>query len=139
LWTGAWPAVRCPRLEGAWLDGKTAPDSIHLQAGKTYTARVEATDPNQIPLTYSWEVLEESRDLKTGGDFENRPQSLAGLVQNPKATEPTLTAPAKAGAYRLFVYVHDGQGRAAHANIPFYVDDAAPPSADTNAPAGSKP
>jgi len=32
-----------------------------------------------------------------------------------------FTAPRRPGAYRLFVYVHDGDGSAGHANIPFYV------------------
>jgi len=37
--------------------------------------------------------------------------------------EVTLRAPAKPGAYRLFAYVSDGKGHAAHVNIPFYVDE----------------
>jgi hypothetical protein len=35
-----------------------------------------------------------------------------------------VQAPAKSGAYRLFVYALDGKGHAAHANIPFFVDPA---------------
>ena len=30
--------------------------------------------------------------------------------------------PTQPGAYRLYTYVFDGKGHAAHANIPFYVD-----------------
>jgi hypothetical protein len=41
-----------------------------------------------------------------------------------QATAPriTLTAPRQPGAYRLFVYVFDGRGSAAHANVPFHVN-----------------
>ena len=47
---------------------------------------------------------------------------IPGLLAPPDAAETTLTAPSEPGAYRLFVYVYDGAGSAAHANIPFYVE-----------------
>ncbi|MDB6068004.1 MAG: beta-galactosidase [Pedosphaera sp.] len=122
LWNGNWPANRSPRLEGAWLDGKTQGQSIHVKAGQSYTAKVAANDPDMDTLTYMWELMEESTDLKNGGDFEARPKSLAGLIQDPKLAEIQMEAPSKPGAYRLFVYAFDGKGHAAHANIPFYVD-----------------
>ena len=50
------------------------------------------------------------------------PDLLPDAIDTPDAAEITVTAPAQPGAYRLFVYVYDGQGHAAHANIPFYVD-----------------
>lgn len=122
LWTGQWPAVRAPRLDGAWLDGKKARDNIHLKAGHTYTAKVQAIDDSGNPLTYSWEVMPESTDLKTGGDFESRPHSLPGLITETTPGEITLKAPDKSGPYRLYAYVHDGKGHAAHVNIPFFLD-----------------
>jgi hypothetical protein len=134
LWTGAWPAVRSPQLSGAWLDGKTAHQSIHLKLGESYPAKIEATDYNRNPLTYTWEVMEESTDLKTGGDFETKPKSLPGLVQNVKDGEIILKAPSKPGAYRLFAYVFDGKGHAAHVNIPFYVDQDKAASLSSLAP-----
>jgi hypothetical protein len=126
LWTGAWPAIRSPRLAGAWLDGKTARQNIHLKSGQTYPARVQATDGNHYALTYTWEVMPESTDLKTGGDFEARPRELPELIQSDGHGGITLKAPDKAGAYRLYAYIFDGKGHAAHVNVPFYVDSPGP-------------
>jgi len=122
LWNGRWPTNRSPRLEGAWLDDKTAAQNIRLKAGQAYNAKLAARDDDNDPLTYSWEILEESRDLKDGGDAESRPQSLPGLIAAPRKSGIIFTAPTKAGAYRLFGYTFDGNGGAAHANIPFYVE-----------------
>jgi hypothetical protein len=128
LWTGVWPAIRSPRLEGAWLDGKVAYQNIHLQPDQIYRAKVEATDSNQPALTYSWELLEESTDLKTGGDSETKPRSLPNLIMSGQGDEIKVKSPSKPGAYRLFAYVFDGIGHAAHVNIPFYVDSPGKPS-----------
>jgi hypothetical protein len=125
LWTGSWPASRSPEIEGAWLNGKTAYQNVHLKPGETYPAKVQASDHNHNSLTYKWEVMEESTDLKTGGDFETKPKNLPGLVQKAENGEIVLKAPSQPGAYRLFTYVFDGQGHAAHVNIPFYVDPPA--------------
>jgi hypothetical protein len=61
------------------------------------------------------------------------PQKLPGMIAQPNGAEITLKAPVEAGAYRLFAYIFDGQGHAAHANIPFYVDT---PAENTQAAAG---
>ena len=110
-------------MGSALLDGKTAYDGIYLQASTTYPAVVLADDPDGDTLTYRWEVKPESTDLKEGGDRETIPPSLPGLVVPADQTEVTLTAPDKPGAYRLFIEVFDGHGHAAHANIPFFVNE----------------
>ena len=122
IWKGSWPENRSPRLVSAKLDGKTAYDGIYLQAGKTYPIAVKSDDPDGDPLTYRWDVKSESTDLKQGGDFETTPPSIAGLVESPHQPEARLTAPAAPGPYRLFIEVFDGHDHAAHANIPFYVN-----------------
>ena len=122
LWTGGWPTNRSPRVEGAWLDGKTASKSIRLHSRQTYTARVAASDPDNDSLTYRWEVMEESAETKIGGDAESKPAQVPDLIAAPQRHEISLRAPNKPGAYRLFAYVFDGHGHAAHANIPFYVE-----------------
>jgi hypothetical protein len=84
--------------------------------------QVVATDPNNDRLTYKWEVLPEGRNFGRGGDREDRPASLSGLVQAPYQPQTTLQAPAGQGPYRLFVYVYDGRNKVATANIPFLVE-----------------
>ena len=42
-------------------------------------AKVQVTDYNHNALTFVWDVMEESTDLKTGGDFETKPKSFPDL------------------------------------------------------------
>lgn len=133
IWKGEWPANRSPRIDGAWLDGKTASQNIRVAPGRSCVAKVAASDANHDPLAYAWEILEESRDLKVGGDAESRPQNVPGLILS-ATSETTLTAPAKPGAYRLFAYVRDGKGGAAHVNLPFLVEAPSQVAAQSSAP-----
>jgi hypothetical protein len=122
VWTGQWPAFRSPQLKSCSLAGKTAQQNVHLLPGQNYAATVSAQSPAGDPLTYSWEIMEESSAQSIGGDLEKQPSRLPGLVQD-AAANTQLRAPTKPGAYRLFVYVIDRHQKAAYANIPFYVDD----------------
>ena len=56
-----------------------------------------------------------------GGDDEPMPPTVRVSMDGGDGANPSFTAPRRPGAYRLFVYVHDGSGSAGHANIPFYV------------------
>ncbi|MEP0546028.1 MAG: glycoside hydrolase family 2 TIM barrel-domain containing protein [Rhodothermales bacterium] len=122
LWTGEMPDNRTPRLESATLDGRTADDGITLSPRQSVPARVVSTDADGDALRYAWEVREEQTDLSEGGDDESVPALIPDVIDAPDSAEITVTAPDEPGAYRLFVYVYDGQGHAAHANIPFYVE-----------------
>jgi hypothetical protein len=117
LWRGKWPANRAPHLETMQIEGKSAGDNIYLLANQTYTAHARVTDPDKDKLTYRWELLPESTDLKEGGDKENRPAELEGLLTNNNNGQVVLQAPKVGGAYRLFVYVSDGKNKVATANI----------------------
>jgi hypothetical protein len=118
LWTGAWPADRTPQLLNLQLDGRTAQDSVRLTSGHGYDARVDAVDPHGDALTYRWELKPESTATQSGGDFEPPIESLDGFFSNAAGPSIRITAPPP-GAYRLFVYALDGNGNAAHANLPF--------------------
>jgi hypothetical protein len=132
LWNGTWPASRSPQLHLASLNGKTARENIRLKPNQPCSARILAVDDTQPALTYYWEILEESSDRSVGGDREHKPAALSGLIQDPRLSEIALKAPAKPGAYRLFTYAFDGHGHAAHANIPFYVDEQPPTVANNS-------
>ncbi|WP_317196752.1 glycoside hydrolase family 2 TIM barrel-domain containing protein [Hymenobacter piscis] len=121
LWSGQWPANRAPHLADFRLNNQPATAGIYLQPGKTYPAVVTVTDPDQDPLTYRWELLPESTDLKSGGDRESRPVAVPGRIPARAGAQTTLKAPAKEGAYRLFIYTYDGHDNVAVANIPFFV------------------
>ena len=122
IWNDTWPENRSPRLESATLDGKTAYDNVYLKAGRTYSAAVSSTDPDEDELQYVWEIRRESTEVSEGGDDEEIPEEVSGRINDPSMPAIEVTAPDEPGAYRIFVYVYDGQGRAAHANIPFYVN-----------------
>lgn len=122
IWTGRWPEFRCPQVKQFLLDERTAKQSVHLNAGQTYAARVVAQPQDDSALTYSWEIMEESSTKSVGGDLEAPPQRFPGLIAEGAAGEAQVKAPAKSGAYRLFVYVLGRHYNAGYANIPFYVD-----------------
>lgn len=116
LWSGEEPAQRAPtigRIESPVALKKTDPDT------ETW-ATVEATDPDGDELEYEWIVTAETTDRRMGGDREAVPPSFPELTisHGPRAVFKT---PGESGAYRLFVTVRDGTGRAATANVPFYV------------------
>ncbi len=122
LWSGKWPNNRAPQLESFLLDNRQAKDFIYLESGKKYPIEVFVKDPDGDKLQIRWELLHESTDLKEGGDREERPQALSGHIKSNSDTKGSITAPIKAGAYRLFVYASDGNNNVATANIPFYVN-----------------
>ncbi|MGC9373794.1 MAG: glycoside hydrolase family 2 TIM barrel-domain containing protein [Bacteroidales bacterium] len=122
LWKEKWPENRAPQLDSLRLNGLSAFDNIKLEPSETYTAEVFYRNAEDEPIRYQWEILYESNDLSVGGDYESRPDSVDGLIQNDNTNQVKITTPKEKGAYRLFVYVIDSQNKTATANIPFYVN-----------------
>ncbi|MCW8091506.1 glycoside hydrolase family 2 TIM barrel-domain containing protein [Alteromonas sp. ASW11-130] len=124
-WTGKWPDERAPSIERITLERKSRFDNIKVQAEQRISAEVIFTSSQDNSPAIQWEVLPESTDIKAGGDPESRPQPVKGLnVTSNGKGKVTLDAPATPGAYRLFVYVTNANGKAAYANIPFWVNGA---------------
>lgn len=120
-WSGQWPKNRAPHIAGFQLNSKSATDGIYLKPGQAVPVGATVNDPERDALTYQWELLPESTDLKQGGDRESRPTLVAGALPAGAQGQTTLTVPSTPGAYRLFVYAHDGHGNVATGNIPFFV------------------
>ena len=121
VWTGRWPANRTPQLHDLLLDGKRAADDVRLAPGGAYVASVRASDPDRDALTYDWRVMRESDATQSGGDPEDIPEEYRLPNSDVRSGEISWRAPHELGAYRLYVYVDDDQGGAAHANVPFLV------------------
>ena len=79
------------------------------------------SDPENDKLTYRWEIFPEPTQLSEGGDFEEKPKPLEGLIQKGNSGKINFRTPASTGAYRLFVYATDGNNNVATANVPFYI------------------
>jgi hypothetical protein len=121
VWSGSYPENRAPTIAAVTINGKTAAQSVYLQPGKFYEMKVQASDLNGDPLQYRWEMLPESQDIKSGGDAESKPEPQP--IKAKMSGDPSILhfkAPSKEGPYRLFVYVSDGKGKSAVANVPFY-------------------
>ncbi|HEY1036192.1 MAG TPA: glycoside hydrolase family 2 TIM barrel-domain containing protein [Pseudoxanthomonas sp.] len=122
VWTGAWPSNRAPSVAPLRLDGRVATESVTLQAGKPYAAKIAAQDADGDALEYRWTVLHESTATSIGGDREDVPPAVEIPLHGDGKGGLRFDAPKAPGAYRLFVEVLDGRGHAAYANLPFRVE-----------------
>lgn len=122
IWKNEWPENRAPQLDSMFLNGLSAFDNVKLERSQTYNAEVFIYNYENDSLRYNWEIMYESTDLGVGGDHENKPKILEGLITNFNKSKIIMKTPSKKGAFRLFVYVTDDQDKVATANIPFYVN-----------------
>lgn len=120
-WTGAEPDNRAPRVKSLLLHGKNAWQNVTLAPGKSYIARLSASDPDGDELRYQWALRAESQATTEGGDFEEAIEEIDGLIENTTLRHIVMRAPDTPGAYRLFVEIYDGRGHAGYANLPFRV------------------
>jgi len=115
LWSGKKPANRVPDIQPVRGVPPTA-----LAPNSPFEATVQATDPEGDPLAFHWAVLPEPKS-HDGHKAPPMPKEIAGTIAEPSGARVTVKAPAKPGIYRLHVWVKDGKGHAATANMPFEV------------------
>lgn len=120
VWSGEEPAQTAPVVEHLLIEGKDAHQSVKVNKGLTFNAKIPCKDREGDQLTYVWEVLKEATKTATGGAYEPRPDRVGDcrITQDPEL-ELSIAEP---GFYRLYVYVLDGTGFASTANIPFKVE-----------------
>jgi hypothetical protein len=129
LWTGHWPANRCPelgpgKLRVTSLDGRAREKPGVFAIGDPLLGAVEVSDPDGDALRITWELRPDVADNpNVGGDWEPGVEALPGVVlatrEDGRRAEVQL--PSHPGKYRLFVYAHDGRGNATSANVPLLV------------------
>lgn len=122
-WSGNWPENRSPQIVSPLrINNRTAQQNVRMKLNTVGTASVEINDPNNDELSYEWVITPESTDLGVGGDAESKPGEIPGLIiSSDSEGNASFATPDEPGAYRLFVYVYDGNGNAGTANIPFLV------------------
>jgi hypothetical protein len=116
LWGGQPGPNLAPVIDKLELEG----DLAHVKPGAILRASVDAKDPNGDPLRYDWLVQPEQDQLLKGGDDEKRLAEMRDAIQG-SGPRVSVKAPMIPGAYRLFLYLHDGNGKAATGNIPFRI------------------
>jgi len=124
VWTGKWPANRCPRIgPGAMKVSRrgAAPDEKQriFPSGSHLECSVDAEDPDGDAITVKWDLrIDVADNPSRGGDREPPTPPIEGAVLSAAGKEAVIQVPAKPGKYRVFAYVYDPQGRAATVNVP---------------------
>ncbi len=116
LWSGEAPDNLAPEVQPLSIDGFP-----EVEPSARLKVSVEASDPEDGALTARWELLPESNDFLTGGDFREKPSAIKGAVVEGGVDGALIEMPARPGNYRLYYYVYDSAGKAATANLPLKV------------------
>ena len=123
VWTGKWPANRAPAIGPLGVriaaEGSPGDDGRRVFApGAKLRCQVDASDPDGDALTVAWDLrLDVSDNPSTGGDHEPSTPPIAGAVVSAERAGALIRLPDKQGNYRVFVYVRDGKGSIATANV----------------------
>ena len=121
-WSNKDPKNYAPTIQNFKLNDQTSSDNIILTQGSPMSAKVEIKDKDNDKLKYEWLVIPESTDKKTGGDAEKSPKALRGITKkSDKKNNNVKFSVNQKGEYRLFLFVHDGNGNVATGNITFKI------------------
>ena len=113
---------RSPILHSFLLNNQDKKESVKLKRGKDCIFTYEVADPDNDSLVYIFQLMPESTDKKSGGDFEKTPEPITFKVVEKSNNKIVIKAPSRPGPYRFFIYIRDNNKNVATANIPFYVN-----------------
>ena len=112
---------RAPVLHSFMLNNQDKKESIKIKRSRNCVFTYKVTDFDNDSLVYVFELMPESQDKKSGGDFEKTPEPISFKIIEKSNNKIVIKSPQKPGAYRFFIYIRDGNKNIATANIPFYV------------------
>ena len=118
-WSGREPTNRCPEI--TWVGSSV--DRAKVLPGKPYSLDVDVTDADGDSLTYEWILMSEVKKPAPDQTIVTELKRYPGRIKDDHMEKATLTTPTTPGAYRVFIYVYDGMGNAASANMPFFVNN----------------
>ncbi len=121
LWSRRPPPDRCPRIR----ELEFVKPQEHWLPGEPVRVKLMASDPEKQPLGVSWRLYEEAPAFTPGNAYEIAPRGLREQLITPLDDGAVFSAPSP-GAYRIFVFVYDGNGNAATGNLCFAVASSEP-------------
>jgi len=123
VWSNVPITNYAPQLIQLQLEGKNFNESVELFADNRALGGVKFLDRDGDDCQAKWSVVPESNDIKSGGDAENKPLPVSGVIKRKSKNSVEFRVPNVPGAYRLFVEVYDNRGHYAYANFPFLVKE----------------
>jgi len=114
-WSGTKPVNRAPTLQAI----KGVPAGT-IAPGTTFSAKAVASDPEGDPLSWQWAVLREALTAHHAKTVA-MPAAVKDTIVSATENRATVKTPSKPGDYRLYLWIGDGKGHAATANVPFTV------------------
>lgn len=112
LWSGHAPAHPCPTISSLTVDG-----TGETTAGGVVHAALDASNPQNGPLSVQWVLQADPETYRTGGGREAQPPTYPKAILAGDLKTAAIKLPADPGAYRLYAYVRDTHGGAAVANV----------------------
>ena len=76
IWNNQWPKNRAPKVISFTLNEKTAYQNSILKKGAINRATILIEDFENDSISYRWEILPESKNVKPGGYREEKPNAL---------------------------------------------------------------
>jgi hypothetical protein len=120
MWTGEKLKNEAPLVDSLNIGNYVRYQQIVLNKGSVQSAMVTAHDSNNDRLVYKWEIRPEAKYASYAGQGEVVPAKILNLITL-HSDRISFSTPSGSGAYRLFVYVNDGNGHFPTGNLPFYV------------------
>ena len=120
MWTGNKPLNQAPHIDSLTIDGTSYLEDLILLPGSLHEAEVIANDPDGDTVIYLWEIRPEAEYADYAGQGEKKPEVMKDLARC-VLLEGDALAPGEEGAYRIYIFLYDGENHYATANKPFYV------------------